>query len=190
MDFFPAAFDVLVSPADEGAAWSGDPNDPGNWTGGRVGKGILKGSKFGISAAQFPDLDIAALTRAAAGDIYRPEYWAPNRCGEMPWGWALAMFDGAVNQGEHCAGMLQTAVGVPVDGIIGPVTLAAVRTATPAMFDAFLELRLAAYRRDAGWPRYRHSWEQRLATVRSAAASPPAALAVAADGHAPEDAAS
>jgi lysozyme family protein len=85
MDLFDPAFAVLVSPNDEGSSWSGDPNDPGNWTGGRIGAGELKGSKFGISAAAHPNVDIAALTRAAAGELYRPTYWDPHRCGEMPW---------------------------------------------------------------------------------------------------------
>ena len=44
---FDKAFDWVMK-------WEGifsdDPNDPGNWTGGQPGKGILKGTKFGISA--------------------------------------------------------------------------------------------------------------------------------------------
>ncbi|MFC0406768.1 hypothetical protein [Roseomonas elaeocarpi] len=28
--------------------------DPGNWTGGQVGKGKLKGTKYGIAAASYP----------------------------------------------------------------------------------------------------------------------------------------
>lgn len=31
--------------------YTDNPKDPGNWTGGEVGKGELKGSKYGLSAA-------------------------------------------------------------------------------------------------------------------------------------------
>ena len=41
--------------------------DPGNWTGGQVGAGELRGTNFGISAAAYPQLDIANLTAAMAG---------------------------------------------------------------------------------------------------------------------------
>jgi lysozyme family protein len=43
--------------------------DPGNWTGGKVGKGILKGTKYGIAAASFPNLDIANLTKEQAAVV-------------------------------------------------------------------------------------------------------------------------
>lgn len=35
-----------------------DPRDPGNWTGGRIGHGQLRGTQHGISAAAYPNLDI------------------------------------------------------------------------------------------------------------------------------------
>lgn len=39
-----------------------DRNDKGNWTGGRVGVGQLKGTKYGISAAAYLHLGIKSLT--------------------------------------------------------------------------------------------------------------------------------
>ena len=50
-------------------------SDPGNWTGGAVGCGELRGTKFGISAAAYPAEDIANLTPEAAAAIYRRDYW-------------------------------------------------------------------------------------------------------------------
>jgi lysozyme family protein len=49
--------------------------DSGNWTGGEVGKGELRGTKYGISAAEFPNLDIFNLTQDQAIQIYREGYW-------------------------------------------------------------------------------------------------------------------
>lgn len=52
-----------------------DPDDSGNWTGGEIGVGELKGTKWGISAAQYPHLDIESLTPAQAAELYRDSYW-------------------------------------------------------------------------------------------------------------------
>jgi len=51
-----------------------DYNDSGNWTGGEVGKGTLKGTNYGISAASYPTLDIKNLTIDEAKQIYRDDY--------------------------------------------------------------------------------------------------------------------
>ena len=58
-------------------------NDPGNWTGGKVGKGKLNGTKYGIAAASFPKLDIKNLTIAQAEAIYRRDYWDAYHLGEL-----------------------------------------------------------------------------------------------------------
>ena len=59
--------------------FSRDPDDNGNWTGGRKGLGKLKGTKYGISAAQYPSLDIESLTLHGAKEICRRDYWSPLR---------------------------------------------------------------------------------------------------------------
>jgi lysozyme family protein len=103
--------------------------DSGNWTGGRVGSGILKGTKFGISAASFPNLDIASLTIEQAGAIYRQRYWHEG----LPTGVDLVVFDHAVNAGPSAsAKLLQHACGTNPDGAIGPKTMAAVFAVKPA----------------------------------------------------------
>ncbi|MFH4425265.1 glycosyl hydrolase 108 family protein [Vibrio alginolyticus] len=54
-----------------------NPKDRGNWTSGIVGVGELKGSKYGVSAMSYPDLDIANLTRTECKEIvYRDFYKA------------------------------------------------------------------------------------------------------------------
>lgn len=44
---FDKAFNRLIG---HEAGYSNDRRDPGNWTGGKVGIGTLKGTKFGIAA--------------------------------------------------------------------------------------------------------------------------------------------
>jgi lysozyme family protein len=52
-----------------------DARDPGNWSGGQVNAGELRGTKFGISAAAYPHVDIRNLTAEQAANITRMDYW-------------------------------------------------------------------------------------------------------------------
>ena len=104
-------------------------SDPGNWTGGKVGAGTLKGTNFGISAASYPGEDIRGMTTARAGEIYRRDYWVPVRGDELPPGIDLTAFDPAVNSGvSRGARWLQQALGVTADGKVGPVTIKAAQS--------------------------------------------------------------
>lgn len=105
-----------------------DPDDSGNWTGGRIGEGELNGTNYGISAAQYPDIDIRGLTTDEAIELYRVDYWGAYRCGELPPALGLFLFDSVVQHRPKAAvGFLQRAVGTTTDGIIGPITLASTR---------------------------------------------------------------
>lgn len=103
-----------------------NPKDPGCWTGGKVGKGELKGTKFGLAAHTYPDLDIKNLTVEDAKRIYMDWYKSNNLDRFLP-SMQYQMFDAAFNHGVKWSNkFLQRAVGVSDDGIIGPQTMAAV----------------------------------------------------------------
>ena len=107
-----------------------DPRDRGNWTGGQIGAGRLNGTKFGISAAAYPTLNIAALTLADATGIYRMRYWLPASCDHLPDGLDLVVFDTAVNSGvAQSVRWLQRSVEAPDDELPGIATLSAVARA-------------------------------------------------------------
>lgn len=73
--------------------------------------------------------------------IYRDNYWIPASCEYLPEELACAVFDMAVHSGPWNAKLtLQRAVMVRADGVIGPVTLAAVK-ATPDVVLRFLKKR-------------------------------------------------
>lgn len=74
-------------------------SDPGNWTGGKVGSGQLKGTKYGIAANSHPHLDIANLTMEQADAIFKTEYWDTIGGDAMPMGVDLVSFDVSVNSG-------------------------------------------------------------------------------------------
>ncbi|HXQ51151.1 MAG TPA: glycosyl hydrolase 108 family protein [Stellaceae bacterium] len=155
---FDAAF-ALVAGAEGG--YVRDPADPGGET------------KFGISKRSYPALDIAGLTRDDAKAILRRDYWDKHRCGEMPWRWALAIFDGAVNQGSVVAAA-QRVLGLDPDGAVGTRTLAALAGAGDETFHAFLAARAARYARDREFARFGDGWLTRLFRVAQAAEHAPA----------------
>ena len=98
MTTFDRCVELILSDRIEGG-YSSDKDDKGNWTGGKVGRGALKGTKFGISAAAYPDIDIIALTRAKAISLYKKDYWTPIGADKLDPPIALAAFDCAVNMG-------------------------------------------------------------------------------------------
>ena len=98
-------------------------SDHGNWTGGKVGKGLLKGTKYGISAASYPTLDIKNLNIQKARSIYYKDYWTASGASLCDPGCSLVVFDAAVNAGNARARKwLQMAVGATPDGVLGPIT--------------------------------------------------------------------
>jgi len=113
-----------------------DPNDPGGET------------NYGISRKSYPNLDIKNLSRQDAVEIYRKDFWTPCHCDDLPRYWAMLVFDSAVNQGTRVAiRIMQIALNVTVDGIVGPKTLAAARSAKPRAVKVALAQRIAAYHR-------------------------------------------
>ena len=124
MSDFDRIFDIVVG--SEGG-YTDNPADPGNWTGGRVGAGECRGTKFGISAGAYPELDIAGLTLDQARSLYRSEYWDRIDGDRLPASIALLVFDAAINNGiGHAVRWLQQAASIAQDGVIGPETLQAI----------------------------------------------------------------
>jgi len=162
MDNFERAFNFTVGV--EGAEWDTTYSDSGNWTGGVVGVGELKGSKFGISAASYPKLDIKNLTLADAENIYRIDYWEKVLGDSLPLNLALVVFDAAVNNGVGRAiRWLQAAVGASVDGRIGPATLAtALKTPENVAIAEFMAQRLFFMGGLKNWQINGLGWSRRL----------------------------
>lgn len=150
MTYFDDCFEKLIG--HEGGYIS-NPKDPGGET------------KFGISKRAYPGVDIKALTLAEAKAIYRRDYWDRARCDELPHGVAFDVFDGAVNSGiGQAIRWLQRAAGVADDGIVGPLTLAAVRRAdTEAIQARYSGHRLEFMARLSTWDTFGRGWARRIA---------------------------
>jgi lysozyme family protein len=142
-------------------------SDPGNWTGGEVGHGELRGTKYGISAAAYPGLDIENLSEQDAEDIYRRDYYEPLHGDELKLPVALVLFDGAVNAGLRRGVIwLQQAVSEVADGVLGAQTLAAV-SAVDALVVAkeMLARRIDFYARLPTWPNFGLGWSRRVISL-------------------------
>lgn len=91
--------------------YGNDPDDPGGET------------KYGISKRAYPGLDIGRLTKPQAYEIYDRDYWAAANCDMLPYKLGFALFDAVVNHGRRRGTkLLQAALGVKADGVIGPIT--------------------------------------------------------------------
>ena len=130
------------------------PADPGGET------------KFGIAKRSYPALDIKSLTRDDAIGIYERDFWARVQGDRLPRQFAFQALDAAVNHGiGNAVRWIQRAAGVADDGVIGPVTLAAVRRADAAdLVLNFNAERLEFYAKLQTFDTFGRGWAQRVAT--------------------------
>ncbi|HVE21855.1 MAG TPA: glycosyl hydrolase 108 family protein [Acidocella sp.] len=150
--------------------FTASPEDRGNWTGGEIGVGSLRGTNFGLSAASYPHLDLRDLTPDAARAIYRRDYWRPVKGDALPVGLDLMVFDHAVNAGVAASvRLLQAAVEVAVDGDLGPRTLLAVCLASPNDLVAQLSRAQTAFYDASVAPMFRQGLIRRVALRTNAA---------------------
>lgn len=110
-----------------------DPDDPGGAT------------KYGISKAAHPDVDIPTLTYEKAKAIYKKEYWDAPGLESKPANLRLMYFDCAVNQGKGAAATIYKTAGNDVG--------------------AFARARMKRYRENKNWKKYGAGWMCRLLDV-------------------------
>ena len=159
---FDLAFDRIF--INEGG-FQNDPNDRGNWTSGVVGKGELKGTKCGLAAMTYPDLDIPNLTRSQIKEIYKRDWWEALGMNQFRPAMSYQMFDSALHHGMfNTTIMLQRAAGVNPDGVIGPKTRAAVAAKDlNDLLMLFLAARLEFMTDIHTWDHYGKGWARRIA---------------------------
>lgn len=130
-----------------------DPNDPGGET------------KWGISKRSYPHLNIKDLTRQDAIAIYQRDFWQRVQGDKLPVPFAFQALDAAVNHGiGNAVRWMQRAAGVADDGVIGPVTLAAVARQEPAdLVLNFNAERLEFYAKLQTFDHFGRGWTRRVA---------------------------
>ena len=138
--------------------------DRGNWTGGKVGIGELRGTKYGISAMSYPTVDIKNLTLGQAKGIYWSDWWLPLNMKILTPAMRYQMFDAAINSGRVTATkLLQNSLLVSSDGVIGPKTKAAMAKADGNdILLRFLAERLYFMTNIGTWSTYGKGWARRI----------------------------
>lgn len=146
--------------------YANDPKDRG----GPTMMGITQATLADWRKRPVTAAEVAALTRAEALEIYRVNYWNRLRCDDLPPGIDLMVFDFGVNAGIGAsAKMLQRALNVPSDGIIGPMTLDAARRAEPfSLLRRMAWLREDHYRSSSDFGHFGRGWLARNETVLAA----------------------
>lgn len=146
-----------------------DPHDPGGAT------------KFGVTLRDHAEdigdrdhdgdidaADVRVLSVDDAIEVYRRDYWTRIQGDKLPPDVAFFLLDTAVNVGVWRAKtMLQRACMVPVDGEIGPITLAAAQA--PGVLQRLAEIRRAFYRALPTFTRYGRGWLRRVDETVAAA---------------------
>lgn len=143
-----------------------DPVDPGGET------------KFGVAKNANPDLDIYLLDWNGAKRVYYKRYWLAGDCEEMPSRLAILHFDGCVNHGiGRASKFLQQALGVRVDGDIGPKTLEAIESMDEIeLCNAVCDLRVDFYNaivaNKPSQSKFLKGWLRRISEVRDYVTDP------------------
>ncbi|HHG90652.1 MAG TPA: acetylmuramidase [Devosia sp.] len=148
------------------------PRDPGGATNMGITRKTLARWR-GISPWwKLPKEEVRALTRTEAARIYRALYWDRCRAALFAPGLDLALFDFAVNSGptravQHLQGLL----GTRADGVVGPLTLAAVReevgkNSVGALIRALCQSRMRFLSRLGNFATFGRGWTRRVATIQ------------------------
>jgi len=146
--------------------WSDNPKDPGGAT--------MKGITFAVfkEFKHNPNLtkdDLRNVSDQDVHDLYKQLYWDKVHGDDLPSGVDYAVFDAAVNMGVgRAAKLLQEAVGVAADGIIGQGTLQAVQKANPrSLLENFAAEKTAFYKSLSTFGTFGKGWLNRVAEVKT-----------------------
>jgi lysozyme family protein len=155
------AFEQML--ASEGG-YVNHPSDPG----GMTNLGVTKRVWEEWVGRESNEKEMRSLTPEMVAPLYKRKFWDACKCDELPTGVDYLVFDFAVNAGPgRSAKILQTAVGVPADGGIGPITLAAVKAQDPVeLIEKFSRAKEDFYRSLNTFDTFGKGWLNRVAAVK------------------------
>ena len=138
--------------------YANHPQDPG----GETNWGITKRTALANGYTG----SMRAMTREQAYQIYEKAFWQRYNCDQFPPELAFQFLDACVNHGSgNASRMLQRAVGVADDGIIGKVTLAAIERYSVADVGLLFQAeRLEFYTKLKHFDRFGRGWINRMAS--------------------------
>jgi lysozyme family protein len=131
-DLFEKCIEIILR--NEGG-YVNNPDDPGGET------------NYGIAKKFYPYLDIKNLTKKQAIEIFHRDYWKPMRLSKIEdENLVLQVFDMGINAGTQVAiRLLQRLVNVSDDGIIGKITLDAIKSYSGNLLEEYIKRRKLFY---------------------------------------------
>jgi lysozyme family protein len=159
--------DRMIQRYEGGYGW--DPNDPGGPT------------RYGITCYDLAEYDHEPMNSMAAWApiveemsldtaevIYEEKYATAVDFDHLNTGCDCVVFDFDVNSGSTAIRYAQQVVGVPIDGLMGPITLAAINSTDPATFvNNLCDARLGFLRSLTTWSVFGTGWSNRVADLRA-----------------------
>lgn len=141
------------------------PKDPGGATNRGVTQTVYNDWRVANGLAE---KNVRDISDAEVMAIYKRRYWDAVRGDDLPAGVDYCLFDFAVNSGtSRAARYLQEAVGVDVDGKIGPVTIGAAKAEFPQdLISAICDARMAFLKRLTTFATFGKGWSRRVEDVR------------------------
>lgn len=135
------------------------PKDPG----GMTNLGVTKRVWEEWVGHEVDEKAMRALTPAFVAPMYEMRYWRASYCEKLPRGLDLLVFTMAVNAGSgRSVKILQDAIGVVADGVIGPNTMARINEANvETLIDKFSEARSDYYKGLKLFPVFGRGWTAR-----------------------------
>ncbi|MDF2235377.1 glycosyl hydrolase 108 family protein [Albimonas sp. CAU 1670] len=165
-EIFPTALGNVLS--HEGG-YVNHPADPG----GATNQGVTQRTYDGWRIANgLAPRSVRLIEADEVRAIYLAQYWAAVAGDLLPAGLDYAVFDFAVNSGPaRAARFLQAELGVPQDGQVGAITLAAVRGVNDieGLIGRLCEARLAWMHGLSTWRTFGRGWTRRVMGQRDGA---------------------
>ena len=175
------AHEAMLRTIREEGGYVDHPKDPGGAT--KYGVTIPAARVLGLDKDGDGDVDkhdIIHLTVEDAVSVYRRNYWNRLQADFLPSGVDIVAYDYGINSGTSrpAKAMQKIVGGLKVDGVIGPLSLAAIHDWCDAhsgdeMVNAICDERLAFMQRarhrvtqELLWPTFGGGWEKRVARIR------------------------
>lgn len=132
------------------------PSDPGGETNFGITKNTAK--QFGYTGS------MRLIPADVVEKIYFEQFWKTLDCGNYHFAFGFQLFDAGVNHGlKNARKLLQRAVGVTDDGIVGKATLAAIqKVPTAILITSFNAERISFYTKISTFPTFGKGWMNRV----------------------------
>lgn len=162
---------------DSEGGFTNDRRDPGNQLpDGRAGctmLGVTQASWESFIGKRTTQEKMRQLTVHDVAPIYKKKYWDAVKGDELPAGLDYLLFDFAVNAGPGRAiKVMQSALGVSSDGVIGRMTIKALRDADAnELIEKFSDAKETYYKSLKTFETFGKGWMRRVAEVKGHASA-------------------